>query len=54
MLSQRKIISGGLLITGRLRVEITVEHGKNPTFLFFIWLNNNHKERLDLKIFYNN
>ena len=33
----------------RLRLEMTVEQGKNPAFPFFIWLNNNPKERLDLK-----
>ena len=27
---------------------------KTPTFPFFTWLNNNHKELLDLNIFYNN
>ena len=35
----------------RLRVKMTVQHGKNPTFPFFIWLNNNYKGHLDLKIF---
>ena len=31
----------------RLRVEMTVEHGKNLTIPSFTWLNNNPKERLD-------
>ena len=55
MLSQRKTIDGCSSPHQR-----SLEGGndrrtwENPTFSFFTWLNNNHKERLDLKISHNN
>lgn len=48
--------SVGRPTTDRLRLEMTVERRKNPTFPFFTWRsnNNNRKERLDLNTFYKN
>ena len=34
---------------GRLQLKMTIEHGTNLLFPIFTWLNNNLKERLDLK-----
>lgn len=34
---------------GRLRLKLTIEHETKLLFPNFTWLNNNPKERLDLK-----
>lgn len=43
------VIVAGRGSDSHLRLETTVEHGKTPLFPFFTGLNNNPKERLDLK-----
>lgn len=43
------VMGTGCPINGRLRVKMTVEHGKNVLFPFFTGLINNHKALLDLK-----